>query len=480
MENVGVEGSISEVFASLNLPEYSAETLNMAKVADLLSNSLKLSPRALDSDETGVNNCLSQSVPNANEFYSGRSRANTQYNIVRQRGISFSFFGGKGPASSPDQDAMNEKGSRRSILGSKRNSLSERQSVVVNFGNADEMHAIRESNDDLGPSAVPPAWEAKYKQVSVIGQGGFGSVYLIRSKAEPSSLYALKKLVREGSADSSRLETELKALKKASHPNIVFLHDATSTVDGMYLAMDYCSGGCLFDRMLNVELSEPDCSLIVKQILSAIAHLHGIGIVHRDIKLENVLLVSEESNTDIKLSDFGIARILSDAERGLFDGENAEDRIDIRKGRTNKMPRVCITSYVGTVSYMAPEMFSTSPYDQSVDLWATGVLVYMLLSFMSPFGNEENEASLHPSQIKRILTGEYDFTHPVWRQYSPASQLFISRLLVVEPYERYSANEALQHPWIRDLIVKCPQSQESDRSGTTVVPGSRAVGWISH
>ncbi|KXS12506.1 kinase-like protein, partial [Gonapodya prolifera JEL478] len=220
-----------------------------------------------------------------------------------------------------------------------------------------------------------------------------------------------------------RLATELAALRLASHPRIVRLYDSLHTPTHLFLVTDLCSGGCLFDRMMDVDMSERQCATVVRQVAEAVEYLHGVGVVHRDIKLENVLMCSPDpTDFSIKLADFGSASLPTPRRRH---------------------------SHIGTVAYMAPEYFAGHPYDEKVDCWAVGVLMYMLLSLTSPFGNDDNTpGAAEAEQVERITRGDFaPLSGPAWASKSDASKDLIRRLLQVDPNERLSAAEAMDHPW---------------------------------
>jgi len=184
----------------------------------------------------------------------------------------------------------------------------------------------------------------------------------------------------------------------------------------MYLVMELASGGELFDQIINRGVySEQDAATIIKQILDAIAYMHGNGICHRDLKPEN-LLVTGDNDDMIKISDFGLSKDF---------------------GREN------LKTSCGTPDYVAPEVLRGATYDNSVDVWSVGVITYILLCGFPPFyGNTDQQI------FGKILRCEYDFPSPDWDTVSDDAKEFIRALLVLNPNDRPSAIQCLEAPWI--------------------------------
>ncbi|KXS14266.1 kinase-like protein, partial [Gonapodya prolifera JEL478] len=227
-------------------------------------------------------------------------------------------------------------------------------------------------------------------------------------------LLALKAISIALTPTPTRLATELSALRLATHPRIVRLHDSLHTPAHLFLVTDLGAGGCLFDRMMDVDMSERQCATVVRQVVEAVEYLHGVGVVHRDFKVRRL--------RGPKVADFGSASLPTPRRRH---------------------------SHIGTVAYMAPEFFAGHLYDEKVDCWAVGVLMYMLLSLTSPFGNDDNTpGAAEAEQVERISRGDFaPFSGPAWANKSDASKDLIRRLFQVNPNERLSAAEAMDHPW---------------------------------
>jgi calcium/calmodulin-dependent protein kinase I len=181
--------------------------------------------------------------------------------------------------------------------------------------------------------------------------------------------------------------------------------------------MEILEGGELFDRIVKKSFyNEKDARDLVYILINAIKYCHDRGIVHRDLKPENLLLKSVSDDADIKLADFGFAVRDSD----------------------NKLKDKC-----GTPLYMAPEIFVSETYGKSVDMWSIGVIAYILLGGSPPF-HDQKVSRLY----KKIINGKYDFNSIYWNSVSNDAKDFISKLLVIDPLKRLTAELAMQHTWL--------------------------------
>jgi serine/threonine protein kinase len=268
-----------------------------------------------------------------------------------------------------------------------------------------------------------------YKKKDKLGEGGGGVVYEVTHKKEKTS-WALKELAKD-SYDLYLLEREILLMRDLSHPGLIALKEAFMGDKVIYLVLELVRGGELFDRIIaNEYFREKDASFVSKQLLEALAYMHDRGCAHRDIKAENVLLVSaDKQNYQVKLADFGLANALGEATK--------------------------FQSCVGTTDYMAPEMLESIRYGFGVDVWSLGVLTYIMLCGYPPFyGQTEND------RVEKILSGKYDFEDEVWDSVTSSAKNFIAHLLVQQPTARYSAKQALTHPWITQAALE----QTEDRA----------------
>mmetsp|Transcript_7570 Transcript_7570/g.12732 ORF Transcript_7570/g.12732 Transcript_7570/m.12732 type:complete len:336 (+) Transcript_7570:104-1111(+) len=262
-----------------------------------------------------------------------------------------------------------------------------------------------------------------YKLGRVLGQGSFATVRLATCKADGTK-WAIKVIKRQSLApdDEAALATEIQIMERAVHPNIIRLKEVFDCPSNMYLVMEVMTGGELFDRIVEKEhYSETEAKKALCEIVDAILYCHDRGIVHRDLKPENLLYSSAREDAKLKLADFGLAQLIQPSEM---------------------MHATC-----GTPSYVAPEVLSKDSkkgYGKEVDLWSIGVILYILLCGFPPFYDEDNSILFNS-----IRKGEYDFPSPYWDSVSAEAKDLVTKLLVVDPTKRLSAQQTLNHPWLK-------------------------------
>ena len=278
-------------------------------------------------------------------------------------------------------------------------------------------------NNDLFINELNFSPEKKYKILSNIGQGSYGDVFLAMNIYTKEKV-AIKKIYKSfDEISESEIINEIEILKKLNHPDIVKVLEYYKTDQAYYIVSEYCSGGELFQKA-ETYLSETQIAVIFKQILSGLSYLHSNNIVHRDLKLENILIsdieyvsLTGEEYLDIKIIDFGNA-------------EHFDKKI------SNK-------SLVGSSYYIAPEIFKKKSGKES-DLWSAGVILYMLIVGHPPFCGESDKKIL--SSVKK---GIYDKNYSRWKNASNEVQDLIEKLLISDPNKRLSAKDALNHPWFK-------------------------------
>ncbi|XP_004635357.1 serine/threonine-protein kinase DCLK3 [Octodon degus] len=284
----------------------------------------------------------------------------------------------------------------------------------------EENKAERSSGRKLRPVGIISAdVEKHYETGRVIGDGNFAVVKECRHR-ETRQVYAMKiidKSKLKGKEDI--IDSEILIIQSLSHPNIVKLHEVYEMEMEIYLIMEYVQGGDLFDAIIeSVKFPEPEAALLIMDLCKALVHMHDKNIVHRDLKPENLLVqLNEDKSTTLKLADFGLAKHVV---RPIF--------------------TVC-----GTPTYVAPEILSEKGYGLEVDMWAAGVILYILLCGFPPFRSPERDQD---ELFNIIQLGHFEFLAPYWDNISDAAKDLVSRLLVVDPKKRYTAHQVLQHPWI--------------------------------
>ena len=260
-----------------------------------------------------------------------------------------------------------------------------------------------------------------YECTKQLGKGGYGKVYQVRNKIT-GKMFACKKLSKLNINNLVKFEREINILMKTDHPNIIKLYEVFQSPNSLYLIMEECHGGELFDRIMhhieNQEMySEKEAAEIIQQVMSAIEYCHNNGIVHRDLKPENLLYLKkgDEKNNPLKIIDFGLSRTLD---------------------------QKVLSSKVGTAYYVSPEILAGN-YNEKCDIWSAGVILYVLLSGEPPFNGPSDNAIY--SKIKKM---DFSFPPSRWKPISNEAKDLLSHMLSVES-ERYSASQVLAHPWFK-------------------------------
>ncbi|KAG8468777.1 hypothetical protein KFE25_007295 [Diacronema lutheri] len=299
--------------------------------------------------------------------------------------------------------------------------------------------------------------EEHYELLEVLGRGSFSVVHRARHR-QTGEVFACKVIDKWSIHNRQRLANEIEVLQRVSHPSVIRLHDIFETDRVLALVTDIAAGGELFDKIVDKgHYSEKEASEVVRCLLSAIGHLHSHGIVHRDIKPENILLARPGSDVDVKLSDFGLAKIFSGDEAGTPGalGASADDgALGAAAGSCGgnaaafgggAYGRARAFTVCGTDYYVAPEVLRQAGYTHACDLWSLGVVLYILLSGCPPFyeGNEEGI-----SVQRKIVSGSYSFPDRYWSEVSAEAKDLVSRLLQVDPAQRYTVQQSLAHPWV--------------------------------
>ncbi|KAK7500973.1 hypothetical protein BaRGS_00007853 [Batillaria attramentaria] len=274
-----------------------------------------------------------------------------------------------------------------------------------------------------------------YELKEELGKGAFSIVRRCVQKATglefAAKIINTKKL---SARDHQKLEREARICRLLKHPNIVRLHDSIQDDGYHYLVFDLVTGGELFEDIVAREFySEADASHCMQQILESVNYCHQHGIVHRDLKPENLLLASKAKGAAVKLADFGLAIEVQGDQQAWF-------------------------GFAGTPGYLSPEVLRKDPYGKPVDVWACGVILYILLVGYPPFWDEDQHRLY--AQIK---AGAYDYPSPEWDTVTPEAKHLINSMLTVNPAKRITASEALKHPWIcqRERVASVVHRQET-------------------
>ncbi|KAM5288230.1 serine/threonine-protein kinase DCLK1 isoform 3-T3 [Ctenodactylus gundi] len=328
---------------------------------------------------------------------------------------------GKSPSPSPTSPGSLRK-QRSSQHGGSSTSLASTKvcsSMDENDGPGEELMILSEVSEE--GFQIPATITERYKVGRTIGDGNFAVVKecVERSTAREYALKIIKKSKCRGK--EHMIQNEVSILRRVKHPNIVLLIEEMDVPTELYLVMELVKGGDLFDAITSTnKYTERDASGMLYNLASAIKYLHSLNIVHRDIKPENLLVYEhQDGSKSLKLGDFGLATIV--------DGP---------------LYTVC-----GTPTYVAPEIIAETGYGLKVDIWAAGVITYILLCGFPPFrGSGDDQEVL----FDQILMGQVDFPSPYWDNVSDSAKELITMMLLVNVDQRFSAVQVLEHPWVND------------------------------
>ena len=264
-----------------------------------------------------------------------------------------------------------------------------------------------------------------YEEIKQLGKGGYGKVYRVKNK-KSGDVHACKELSKLCIKDLEKFEREINILINIDHPNIVKIYEVYESQSALYIIMEECKGGELFDRILkHIEskkmYSEKDAAIMLEQVMSSIAYCHNNGICHRDLKPENLLYlnVGPEKNNPIKVIDFVLSQFTKEK----------------------------LKTKVGTAYYISPEVLN-GDYTEKCDIWSAGVILYIFLSGDPPFnGPNDNEIYQKISKMK------FSFPEEKWKNISNEAKDLISHMIAPEK-ERYTAKKVLEHPWFKNASTE--------------------------
>lgn len=278
--------------------------------------------------------------------------------------------------------------------------------------------------DAMGDEVVAEHYELEDK---LLGVGSFGVVRRAVNRTNGQNR-AVKEVTKDRVEDIDQLRSEVRLLRSVDHPNLIRLFETFEDSQSFYLVLEYCAGGAMTDLMNKNGLPEDVVAAAMKQVLTAIAYLHSLNIVHRDVKPDNFLFLTNDPRPErspLKLIDFGLAA-------------------RFEKGRT-------LDESVGTPCYVAPEVISRSQqhgyrvaYTEACDIWSAGVLCFEMLAGHRPFDGGVRDVF---AQL-RTFKGPIELTEPVWKRVSDFGQAYVQQLLCRDPQKRPTAQEALEHSWI--------------------------------
>ena len=259
-----------------------------------------------------------------------------------------------------------------------------------------------------------------YDVIKQLGKGGYGKVYEVKNK-KTGEIHACKHLSKANIKNLEKFNREIQILINSDHPNIIRIFEVYESQRSLYIVMEECKGGEIFDRIIeHIEsknmYSERDAAIMLRQVISAVEYCHNNGICHRDLKPENLLYLNPgpEKNNTIKVIDFGLSQRVS--------------------------PNKKLDTKVGTAYYVSPEILK-GEYTEKCDIWSAGVILYIFLSGDPPFNGPSDSAI-----YQKIAEQKFSFPEKKWSQISKEAKDLICHMIAPES-ERFSARQVLEHPW---------------------------------
>ena len=265
-----------------------------------------------------------------------------------------------------------------------------------------------------------------YKFKEVLGGGHFGCIRLGYKRGEnPKRYYAIKSIRKKNltNTDLNDMLNEVEIISKLRHPNIIKFYETYHDEKYFHIVMEYCKGKDLFEKINQYGfISENIVKKIISKLVHAISYCHSKNLTHRDLKLENILFINNDMESEIKLIDFGLAC----------------------KYEPNKK----MTTFAGSPYYIAPEVLKGN-YDNKCDIWSIGIITYVMLTGILPFEGETNDEIFN-----KILTKEVNFEHPNFNIISNEAKMFIKLCLEKDPNKRISAQRLIENNWIKNSLLK--------------------------
>ncbi|XP_071342016.1 serine/threonine-protein kinase H1-like [Trachinotus anak] len=280
-----------------------------------------------------------------------------------------------------------------------------------------------------------PRVTARYDIKALIGRGSFSRVVRVEHRATRQP-FAIKMMEVEAPEGREVCASELAVLQRVSHANVIQLIEVFQFPQRVYMVLELATGGELLDRVVSKgHFTERDATQALRMVLTGVGYLHNLGITHRDLKPENLLYYHPGADSRLLVTDFGLA---------TFGGTGTGAEVsDTDMGDCRDQTSWSLRTTCGTPEYMAPEVLLRKPYTCAVDMWALGVITYIVLSGSMPF-EDDSRTRLYRS----IVRGKYSFHGDPWPSVSNLAKDFIQRLLVLDSATRLTADQAIHHSWV--------------------------------
>ena len=290
-----------------------------------------------------------------------------------------------------------------------------------------------------------------------LGKGSYGTVQTGRLKGTKINR-AIKIIDKSKVSNVERFKLEVEIMFRLNHPSIIRLFDYFEDNKSIYLVLELCSGGELFDRIIENEFyNEDDARLIFKQIIKAIHYCHLNGVCHRDLKPENFIMLSRNNPSLLKVIDFGLSKTFpnttnnanqSNSIPAYQHGPKSPNELDINQpSKSRRQTKAVLKTKAGTPFYIAPEVLS-GHYTEKCDVWSCGVILYILFCGYPPFYGENNKEIL-----ESVKLGKLEFSTPEWKDKSKISIDLIKKMVVNQDTRLFS-DEVIKHPWMQSKNYK--------------------------
>lgn len=317
----------------------------------------------------------------------------------------------------------------------------------------------------------------KWQDSDELGRGGFGCVYRARSQIDPHHEVAIKQINKRKVDNMDQLKSEIAILHTLDHPNILRLHEEFHDYKFVYLVMELCTGGdlvAIMDRVVGNEVFAASCA---RQVCGALVHCHSRSVCHRDLKLDNVLLMRPQLDAQIKVADFGLAKLNhqrnENAKRAVATptASPARKSSNVVLARKNSRHVVRMTTFCGTVDTMAPEVIRVlqqqqqgipaTPYDFRCDVWSLGVIIFALMNGDYPFTLEQISAYVEDGQELPNIESAKGVAEA-----SDDIRSWLTKCLIPDPHERPQAAELISHAFVQKATerVKAKKNTECHRN----------------
>jgi len=274
-----------------------------------------------------------------------------------------------------------------------------------------------------GKGKITDSYDVKKKK---LGEGSYGSVCRAKHK-DTKQTRAVKTIAKAQMKNIERFKQEVAIMKMMDHPNIIKLYETFEDQKNIYLVMEVCNGGELFDKIIEEgHFNECNAAIIMQDIIRALHYMHTLHVCHRDLKPENFLFMTKEpiEKNTVKIIDFGLSCTFKDGQ--------------------------VLTTKAGTPYYVAPQVLA-GKYDHLSDMWSCGVIMYVMLCGYPPFFGESDSEVL-----AKVRLGNFTFNQADWKNISEDAKTLIRNLLKMNPKDRFTAEQTLAHDWI---VKKAPKAK---------------------